>query len=160
MARLCDICGKAMKSNEEREFFDLSIMAGDTPVFEGEDVCPDCMALFDKMWESFVGGNGEQPADPAELERKLDEAVSERDAARDEASRLRRRVDELEAGLHDDDIESMSRDELEAEIERRVSEAEKVAPPKPKAELREGVVKSTVFKMPETRGKAQGSLLE
>lgn len=216
IARLCDICGKAMKSDgEDKEFFDLAVMAGDKPLFEGEDICPDCMARFEKTLSAFKENEGDPWQEADDLKAKLDECTRKLEAETARADRAQEQLDELEAELEllaeegdeiepeplprqrasrtkepaenaasgeniasddDIDIDSMSRDELEAEIERRVSAAigqmnapkqktetvkpEKTDPPKPKGELREGVVKSTVFKMPETRGKVQGSLLD
>ena len=192
IARLCDICGKTMKGDMgEKEFFDLSVMKGDEPLLEGEDICHECMANFEATLKNFVKAGGEtlvrpqltvkatvlnehgKDADSTKRQPKIELPKPQPQKPRrgEEQFEMRHSTDE-EREAYEDMLEGMSvpvdvdidklMDEVREveELDVQPARAEKVEPPKPKTELREGVVKSTVFKMPETRGRAQGSLID
>ncbi len=178
IARLCDICGAPMKDKGDRNYYDLAILKGESPLLEGEDVCDKCMANFEATLQRFIDGKGEvliknQITVSADYANKMRHSTEgEKKAYEDMLAKKSVELQTVEQKTPESDNSMLPLDELKPEhneIAANVAEAnepqrneqpiEKVEPPKPKETLREGVVKSTVFKMPETRGRAHGSLL-
>ncbi len=114
----CDVCGKTLDrkpdfSKEEPDFVAFGYDE-DEPLFEFEDCCEDCMSVIKGAIIRAIKERNR----PVAIEKQEPEVVEKPKA------KTKKKVEE----------------EPTVEIEAHIAEPETKMPPKPKVELREGVI--------------------